>query len=209
MSSILFLIESGEPLTLVKKHIAEVKRVREEVIALCEELGVRKGSTDRFNGTILGVVFEGPVPDGWKKPDRKHGVSYPKKGSAWSDRLQKHQARGFESPVSVISDSFGVPCYISYKTQGGHGSRCIGNMLAECGWLYLSESGPFAMWIPDVEAAVKEHTDQGHVVEEPAASFKPLIPGARRIVQEEWDLLVAQHQLEKKRQELAVEGGAA
>lgn len=209
MSSVLFLIEGGEPLTLVKRHISEVKRVREEVTALSKEIGVARGSTDRFNGTLLGVVFEGAVPDGWTKPDRKHGLSFPKKGSSWSARFQEHQRRGFKSPVDVISSSFGVPCSISYRTPSGHGSTFIGNMLAECGWLYLSESGPFAMWIPDVEAEVKNHTDQGHVVEEPAASFKPLIPGARRIVKEEWDLLVAQHQLDKKRQALAAEGGAA
>ena len=209
MSSILFLIEGGEPLTLVKKHIGEVKRVREEVTALSKEIGVSRGSTDRFNGTLLGVVFEGPVPDGWTKPNRKYQLSFPKKGSTWSTRLQEHQRRGFESPVKVISETFGVPCSISYKTDNGQGSKCIGNMLAECGWLYLSESGPFAMWIPDVEAAVKTHTDQGHVVEEPAASFKPLIPGARRIVKEEWDLLVAQHHLDQKRQAVAREGGAA
>lgn len=210
MSTILFLIESGEPLDMVKNHVAEVQRVKAEVAAIAKEIGVTRVSTDRLNGALLGVVFDGPPPDGWTKPDRKFGISYPKKGP-WKSRLAEHQARGYADPEGAISTAFGVPTSISYTRRDGYGCCHIGPMLKACGWLYLSKDGPFAMWIPDVEAAVKERISDGYTVEEPAASFKPVIPGARRIDQEEWDLLVAQHQLDKKRREraLAEEGGAA
>ncbi|MGC5808004.1 hypothetical protein [Ralstonia pseudosolanacearum] len=51
---------------------------------------------------------------------------------------------------------------------------------------------------PDVPGAVARDEAKGYAVAEPAKSFKLEFEGCRRIEQEEWDILVAQHKLEEK-----------
>lgn len=194
----IFMVEGGLALELVKQHIAEAQRVRDEVIAMCRELGVERVSTSREDGKLLGVVFPRgtPVHPDFRKPNAQ-GVSYPRRGSAWAKRMDA--AKGYEAPERVISKAFDIPLTLSYKDSKMEGSRCLGNMLTACGWLYLTKDGPYAMWCPDVPAAVAAHEADGHEVEEPAKSFKLEFDGCRRIEEEEWEILVQQHKLEKKR----------
>lgn len=198
-SSAIFLIKSGKALEMVKHHISERLRVREQSREIAAKVGCERVFTDRLDGTITGFDFSGrAVPEGFRKPKSRTSASYPKKGSAWADLLRSQV--GHASPPSTISEAFCVPLSLGYETGNGKGWRCIGNMLQECGWLYLSESGPYALWIPDVELEVKSDRDQGHTVLEPAASFKMEIPGCRRISQAEWDLMVAKHQVKIEKQ---------
>ena len=195
----LLLIESGLALKLVRESIAEYSRVAREVAALSKELGVQRGTTDITKGVLLGVVFQGEVHADFRKPDRR-GVSYPRKGSNWHRRFEEQ--KGYASQASVIAAAFGVPLTINYKdvSRSGdsfEGSRCIGSPLNECGFLWISKDGPFAMWVPDVEAIVAAEVAQGRTVEEPAASFKLSIDGCRRIRQEEWEIMVLQDKLKK------------
>jgi len=195
----LFLIESGLALKLVRERIAECSRVAGEVAALCDELGVERGTTNCTSGVLVGVVFPGEVHADFRKPDRR-GVSYPRMGSDWHRRFKEQ--KGYASESSVIAEAFGVPLTINYTgvSRNGdafEGSRCIGSPLNECGFLWISEDGPFAMWVPDVEAIVAAEVAQGRTVEEPAASFELSIDGCRRIRQEEWEILVLQDKLKK------------
>lgn len=194
--SIYLLIESGEPLRMVKHHIAERDRVHTENVAMCNELGVTELQTDITDGSLIGVVFRGDIPEGWTKPKGRGGVSYPKKGTDWAKR--RTEQKGYESPSSAIIKAFNVPHSIHYTGEdGSEGWMRVGRMLRECGFLWLSEDGPYAMWVPDVAAAVRGKEADGYTVKE--SGWVPNIPGARVIMEEEWELLVAQHNLDQKR----------
>lgn len=58
-SNILFMIEGGKALELVKAHIANKKTVRTAVPEMATELGIEVGVTSRLNGNLIGVVFPG------------------------------------------------------------------------------------------------------------------------------------------------------
>jgi hypothetical protein len=78
----------------------------------------------------------------------------------------------------------------------------IGHPLFACGFLWASKDGPYGLWIPDVPAEVAKSKADGFIVAEPANSFKPEIPGCRLILEEEWNLMVAEQELKRKKQEL-------
>lgn len=204
MSPLIFMIEGGKALELVKAHIAERKTVRAAVQAIAKELGIQDGVTSSLEGHLLGVRFPGERHPDFKAPDRK-GVCYPKKNSEWEKRFAA--APRYQHPPTVISRAFGVPLSLHYKDGTGEGWTLIGNGFNECGFLYLSEHGPYAMWIPNVPEEVKHMEAEGKTVEEPAKSFVPEFEGCRRIEKEEWDILVAQHKLAEKKK--AVEGASA
>ena len=194
----IFMIEGGRALEMVKEHIAEVMRVRTEVNALADELGVERILTRRDTGVLLGVVFKNVVHPDFKKPRSKDGASFPKKRTEWFDKFEAQ--KGHADPSRSIANAFGIPGGIVYKTEHGEGWHCVGRPFENCGFLYLSEDGPYAMWVPDVPAAVAKDIAQGHTVDEPAASFKLEFEGCRRIKDEEWQILVLQHKLAKEKQ---------
>jgi hypothetical protein len=199
--NVLFMIEGGKALEMVKHFISEKKRVRAANAMIAEELGVEDIFVDRVNGTIGAVRFPGKRhPDFTKQTKRG---AWPKKGTDWHRRFADQV--GYENQSALISETFAVPLSISYKseTSESHGWRCIGGMLNECGFLWLGEDGPYAMWIPDVEAEVASDLAKGYSVAEPARSFTPAFDGCRRIENEEWDILVVQHRLDRKRAQAA------
>lgn len=203
MSSVTYLIEGGRALVLVKEHIAEVLRVHAEVGALCKALGVERVSTCRWTGVLETVVFPGAVPEGWTKPSRKYGVSAPKKGTEWHKRFKEQ--KGHKNASEVIGGEFRVPHHISYTTDGGSGFTRIGNPFFPCGFMYLSADGPYALWVPDVAAEVTAAQAAGKVIQnEDALQWTGVIPGARQIHDEEWDILVAQFKLAEKKNGVAV-----
>lgn len=202
MDKLIFLIERGKPLALVKRHIAERERVRENNIALCKALGVTKAAFRRTDGTLDGVVFKDNrhAHADWKKPDRR-GVSYPKKGSEWAKRLAAQV--GYADPAIEIAEAFHIPTHLEFGDAGSRGWKRIGSPLHECGYLFLSPEGPYALWIPDVPEEIAKVEQQGDKVRYPK-SFKPEIDGCRCILQEEWDLMVAEHNLSARQADLLV-----
>lgn len=194
MEHLLFMIEGGKALELAKQHIADRKRVQEANWAMCQELGVENIVTDCFTGKLEAVVFPGERHPDFKVAGR-YGACYPKKNTEWARRLA--EAPRHRIPVEIIHKELGVPCSLSYTSHdGGKGWVRIGLLGKECGFLYLSESGPYAMWMPNVPAEVARIEENGEkTVDEPMRSFVPEFEGCRRIEKEEWDILVAQHKL--------------
>lgn len=203
----LFLIESGPALDLVQRHIAERVRVKDEVNVLATELGAERISADRLTGVLLGVVFKDKIHPDFTKPRRVDGASFPKKKTAWAKRFAAQT--GHENQTEAISRLFNIPLSLNYSNgQGSEGVSMIGSPFQECGFLYLGKEGPYAMWVPDVPAYVAEYEKKrdcldeskvGYTVEEPAKSFKLEFDGCRRMLNEEWELMVAQHNLNQKR----------
>lgn len=202
--TLIFLIEGGKALELVKAHIAARLATEQEIRAICTELGVSEYTTNPINGHLVGVVFPAERHPDFKVPTRR-GVSYPKKGSEWEKRLQAH--KGYPAQTSIIQEQLGVPCTIEWEDATGHGWQHIGNCLNECGFLYLGTDGPYGMWIPNIPAEVAKIEAEGRVVVNAAKTFKPELEGCRLIEREEWEILVAQHKLEQKRKKQ--EGGTA
>lgn len=196
MKSIVMMIEGGRALEMVSEHISEVLRVQSEVSALAKELGVEMVTRDRRTGVLAGAKFNGDIHPDFRKPKRGNDISYPKKGTEWAQRLADQV--GYRDPAEWISTEFGIPVSIRYEGNGGAGCCMIGNPLNECGFLYLSKDGPYAMWAPDVLGAVARKEADGYVVDEPARSFRFNIEGCRLIENEEWEILVLQHKLAKK-----------
>jgi hypothetical protein len=192
----IFMIESGKALEMVKEHISERKRVRDEIRVIVQDLGVNEIFTDKMTGVLTSVIFPRDIHPEFTKPKRRNGGSYPKKGSSWDARLKKQT--GYKNPSSWISKEFNIPLSIGFGSDNCKGWRCIGSPLTECGFLYLSEQGPYAMWTPDIAAEVAASIAEGYTVGEPAASFKLEIDGCRRIEKEEWEILVLQHTLAQK-----------
>ncbi|WP_234775226.1 hypothetical protein [Paraburkholderia tropica] len=190
-----FMIEGGKALELVKKHIDDRLSSIERAKALAVELDASDVSTSKADGKVVAVQFKGaPHPD-FKKPD-KFG-SRPRKGTDWAKRFAAQD--GYEPESYLIQSALDVPCQISYSHDGGSGFRHIGYPFSECGFLFLGKNGPYAMWIPDVEAEVRRDLAKGYTVNDPALTFKAEFDGCRRIRIEEWEFLVAKHNLEKAR----------
>jgi hypothetical protein len=195
--NVIFMIEGGKALEMVKQHIAERRRAAEEVALLAQELGIKEGMTNRTNGILTGVIFTEVVHPDFTKPKKRNGASYPKKGTEWAKRFAAQH--GYRDPACWIAEEFRIPTTIKYSKPGaGFGSYRIGSLLTECGFLFLSDEGPYAMWVPDVPAYVAQYSEDEWSVDEPAASFKLEFDGCRRIEDEEWKILVLQRKLAQK-----------
>ncbi|WP_367354212.1 hypothetical protein [Agrobacterium pusense] len=188
-----FSVEGGKTLELALAHVAKRIAVIKKNNELAKELGAQKYVVDISKGTISGVMFDGAINSDFKKPN-KRGVSYPKKGSDWERRLldmDGYDARGYE-----LARALGVPTTISYKNETSHGNAVISHGFnSGVGLLYLSEGGPFALYIPDIAPIVAEYEAQGYSVGDDCRNFKPEFDGARPILKEEWELSVARHKL--------------
>ncbi|WP_432263389.1 hypothetical protein [Cupriavidus sp. TMH.W2] len=192
--SAIFMIEGGRALDLVKAHISEVYRVDAVVRALAQSVGGDRIYTSREDGRLLSVVFRGE-----RHPDFTLGNKYgskPKKGTESAVRFAAQV--GYRSPEEAIQTELGVLWRINYGADGSQGFRMLGVPFSSCGFLWLGDDGPFAMWIPDVQSEVRSAEAGGYVVGGPAKSFCMEIDGCRRIDREEWELLVAQKKLADK-----------
>ncbi|MFM0608625.1 hypothetical protein PQR05_29265 [Paraburkholderia sediminicola] len=191
----LFIIEGGKALELCKAHVTERQRVAAEIHTLLEGLDVAEYWSSRDDGIAMSVRFKGAAHPDFTKPT-KHG-SRPKKGSEWAKRFAAQ--KGYDNPSGVIASALNVPLSMSYGKSGNSGWRCLGAPLSECGFLWLSQEGPFAMWTPDIAKEVSTMREQGYDVAEPVKSFRMEFDGCRRIEREEWEILVAQKKLEERR----------
>ena len=195
----ILLIEGGRPLEMIRLHIAEVDRVSQQNREIAIELGVEEIYTHNENGSLTGVVFNGDIHPEFTKPKRRGNPSYPRKGSSWEKRIK--ELIGYRSQEEWISSELCIPRDLSFSRNGKWcGSSFMGLPFRSCGFLYLGVDGPYAMWAPDVPAYVAQATNDGRGdVDEPARSFKFDINGTRLITQDEWNLIVLQHKVEKQR----------
>jgi len=203
-----FLVEADPALALVKQHIADRQRVRGSVADLAKELGVSTGTTDRDSYHMVSVNFPGERHPDFTKPDRK-GRSWPKKGTAWARRFAE-QPRATPSS-DLIRKAFDPVDSLRWTQGDSQGWHCIGNPFAPSTFLYTGPDGPYVMLVPDLPLAIKELEAEGKKVEIPDnvlahpqgpaghPAWNMIFPGCRRIDPEEWDILVAQEKLARRR----------
>lgn len=195
MKSLIYLIEADPALTVVRDYVAARQHVRDEAVAIAKEYGAPRFVTDPFTYALTGLQFDrGLVHRQFKAPNR-YGTSYPKLKTEARKRFKA--LKGVEPGEGIIAEHFGVPLSLEYKDGYGHGWTRTGEGLKPCGFLFFGKDGPFAMWVPDVAAQIAELIAQGYTVTTLAPPRE--FPGCRQILQEEWELMVAQDNLEKAR----------
>jgi hypothetical protein len=196
-----FLVEGGTVLELAKAHVAAANETHERNCALAKELGVTSFCASHIDGRISGVVFEGERHKDFAKPN-KYGACHPKKKTEWLRRFE--ESKGYDKRGYGIAEALGIPTSIEYTYDDGRGWTAIaGGIHSGVGFLWLSGDGPYALYLPDVAAAVTAHEERGHTVSDDAKNFKPAFDGARPILKEEWELIVAQHKVAKLKEDQA------
>lgn len=196
-----FAVEGGTTLDLARKYVAERAAVEANNRALAKELGAEQYVISLIDGVLSGVVFAEKQHPDFKRPDRK-GLCFPKKGSGWATRLS--ETKGYDKRGYRLADALGVPTTIDYTYPEGSGSSTISRGWSSgVGFLYLSEDGPFALYIPDISEVVARYEAKGYTVCDECRNFNPVFHGARPILQEEWELVVAHHDLEEAKKRAA------
>lgn len=188
-----FLIEGGQTLELVKSHIAARQEQHERNAAFAADIGADQWYESILDGTVSGVVLKERRSD-FTKPDRK-GISRPKKGTECFERWENQTGwdrRGYE-----LAKVLGVPTDINYKKEDSEGWTGVTHgFTSGVGFLYLSADGPYSLYVPDVAERVAHYRDQGYTVD---LTWPETFDGARPILKEEWELIVAQHAVEEAR----------
>lgn len=208
----LYLIEGGPMMELVKHHIAERDRVSKMKIEILAQLDLDPKKVEVWARSDTGQLTAVRIPKdlklpktfvqaNWTKPDSK-GRRMPKKKTEEHAIFYAPDAH-YTPQAELIGKKLNVPCSIGYKSSRGEGWTRIGRMLNECGFLWLhKEHGPFAFWIPDVKACVKEMKEQHKGLKsfkllENVEDWKLNVDGVRPMLEEEWELMVAQKNLEE------------
>lgn len=202
INNAIYMIEGGRPLELILEHIADKQAVAHKIKEFADEFGTTRVATSKLNGALIGLHLDPskPRPKDFTAPDT-NGISRPRKNSEVGKRMAA--IGGFKNPSETISRELRIPTQINYSKKGKfEGSRAIGTRFTPCGFMFLSDGGPFAMWTPDVEqeVAAAEAEDRGIVVAEPAKSFNMDIEGCRRLEPEEWQIIVLTQSLIRKRE---------
>lgn len=197
-----FAVDGGRTLELARRHVAERAAVEEVNRALAKELGAERYTVDYSTGVLCGVVFPGKPHSDFKKPN-KNGVSSSRAKTAWDARLSL--MKGYDRRGFSLAKALGVPTDISYRKDGvEQGGGCIsGGFSSGVGFLYLSKDGPFALYIPDIAQVVADYEARGYTVCDECKNFKPEFDGARPILKEEWELVVARHKLAEAEKKVA------
>lgn len=196
--SLYFLIEGGSLLDLVRQHIAAHQETNKSNVAILLELGVERYWPSMTKGTVGSVVFPGPRNADFTKPNSK-GASIPRKGTEWHRRFADQV--GYDVMGYDLAETLGIPTNIQYRKGDDirGGSSIGGGFTSGVGFLYMSPDGPYALYIPDVAAIVADYEARGYTVDDVCKNFKPEFDGSRPILKEEWDLLVAEHDLAEAR----------
>jgi hypothetical protein len=214
----ILLVENGPVLELVKQHVADRDRVRELKVQILTQLGLDPEKVEVWASSHDGAMNAVSIPSklklpkkfvqaNWTRPDSQ-GRRRPKRGTAEYNAFFTKDAR-YTPAEKLIAECLKVPCSIGYKTAGGEGWTSIGRMLRACGFLWMhKDTGPYAIWIPDVEACLAELKAKHKKVK----GFKILggadkwvldTTGLKPILEEEWALMVAQKNLEDARKKAA------
>lgn len=191
-NDVYFMVEGGKTLEAARAYVSERLALIERNASLLDELGASRHFR-ALDGTVGGIECYGEPPEGFVKP-KSNGYTRPKKGSKWDER--------FKSQVGMsshyVSQSLKIPMSISYEKSDSSGSSVIGRGFHDAaGFLFLSKEGPFCLYCLDIPALVKSYEDDGWTVLPPCKGFEMRFDGARQILKEEWEMLVASHKLDK------------
>lgn len=180
----------GEPfLSRVKDYRAKM----DKCVAAWREFANERGAAS-IPGGLSGLNFSGKAPDGWTKPQRKHGWSRPKDGHPDAAIM----AALPQKPSSY--DALGDAIIDDLRHEGPNGSWGVGAI----GHLF---EGPIIGWagdtyfavIPDAKKAADDHlaAHPNHKITNGADKWT-LPPGLVHISEAEHDLIVAEYKVARE-----------
>jgi len=190
-----YILESGniynEAVKFRKALIAAYANISE----FCMRIGAAGYQLSADNSCLSKVVFpEGAVPDGFMKPD-KMGATYPHK----KQQLNKEwKSLTLPTPTKWMLEIVGCPQSLSYRNvdSGDHGVIGIGSFFETISIHWFSEDGDLLLIVPDVEFEVSRILAENSgklVFENNADQWRLEDDGAREILVEEWNLIVAKY----------------
>lgn len=188
-SDLYFLVEGGKTLELAKAHIAARYATHERNAQFAGRFGATKWRESIFDGTVHSVRLDGPDPS-FRKADR-FGFTMPKKTSPIWKEWQAQT--GYDRMGGALAQELGIPHVIEYRSEDSNGwSSVSGDFSAGTGFLWLGRDSPICLYVPDVATLVQEYREKGYTVD---TTWPEEFDGARPILKEEWELVVAQFNL--------------
>ena len=197
-----YLITDGPLLSAVKTSIKMKRELLESAHAFKDERGAKSFFLSHVEPAVKGLLFDKGVklPADWKKPDERN-FSEPYKKSE-EMRLMNSLPKG-QNDRDVIYEITGIPQEFEYK-KGKPESRAYdwgyaraGIPLNEHGFLYLSDDGPYCLWITDLKKVIQdEYLDRGYSVSENVLKWEMNVEGITEISQEKWESIAGAHKSE-------------
>lgn len=194
-----YLIESGVLLPVAQKYRQDTIETFNIVREYFLSIGVKSFATG-WHGRPCYAIFEGEIPDGFTKPNKRNGGVYPKNSKAgkpwreaWDALPKKPNAQ------ERLKDVLGCPTWFSAKFPDGssHG-RHIGAFEEPIGLYWYSADSPILLRTPDVKKYLKEFKadGKGEPIWDENRNPEHYAPpdGLKEILREEWDLMTARHE---------------
>jgi len=195
-----FIAESGPVLDACQRYYDDMQKHHADIVEFSRQFDNCTGyQCSAREGILVGLVFDGQIPEGFKKPD-KNNIARPKKGSAWAVALNDFQRKPI--PYDYLHDLIKAPTCVSYryKDSKSSGNFVIGNLITPYQICWFKKGGPFLVVTADAPAACKEFLAEERE-EPPIFEGDPQnwqIPqGCKRILPEEWDFWAAAHKAQE------------
>lgn len=197
-----YLLESGEILQKAQQFRSDFISKRKEILEYVKTLGGIGYVLGACDGLSAIQFQEHNIPKGFKKPG-KNGCSYPAAKSKFIDEFKRYK---LPKSDDVFCDYIGCPETLSFTADNMSGQCTIGHPLRTIGIYWYSETGPILMTVPDVKKYANDIITEGLknlVFEGDSQSWAMDKPGAKEILKEEWDFMVAKYKQD------AINGGLA
>lgn len=189
MSSKYFMVEGGKTLEVARRWIGERLATHQRNVEFAAKYGANEWRTCIFDGTVHSIRLSEPNSD-FRKADR-FGFTMPKKTSPIWKEWQAQT--GYDRMGRALAQELGIPHVIEHRSEDSNGwSSVSGGFSAGTGFLWLDRDSPICLYVPDVGKLVKEYRDRGYTVD---TTWPEEFDGARPILKEEWELVVAQFNL--------------
>lgn len=192
------LIESGPLLAEAKKYRKAYSVHADKKIEYVKKLGGTGWFNDLRDG-IYAIAFDGKkkAPEGWIEVKKlKGGRGY--RPHAKSKDMDKFKSIGDAPHCMEFLTSLKWPDRLTYEYDDCKGSMRVGGFFGPqvC---YYSLNGPMVLVVGDVAVAARDQRES-HKRYYPKSKLRftspvnPKVPeGTKRILKEEWDLMVARH----------------
>tara|TARA_Y100001956_G_scaffold79299_1_gene92252 strand:- start:2801 stop:3427 length:627 start_codon:yes stop_codon:yes gene_type:complete len=183
-----YRVTDGPVLDAIKHHLSQLETLIEAAKNFAEKYGASKFFISDIPGLhVSGLLFDGPVPNGWTKP-RRSGLSRPKLGTKAHREIESLIT--LPSETDIIQETTGIPLLLTYEKQDISGSTMLGNPAGPCSFLYRANHNLYGFIAPDISHYVKEYTGVGYTITNGADKWSMKTPGVHQISKQEWDALV-------------------
>lgn len=196
--SLYFIIEhsSGDLLLAAEKFRSDYHTWLKETLAYVKTFGA-VSFRDAWGSGIGAVEFgENPVPPEFRKTT-KRGIYVPRKKSKYVEEFAMYRR---PNVADYLQNFMSMDSSIQWSVKGkSTGCYHVGNWDTPYGLYWYSNPGPILLITPDFVSSIKRLQKDEPGVEITNGVDRWKAPkGCRKILKEEWDLMQAKHDYEKK-----------